>query len=209
MNFPEQHLTPDQISSQVQGMIVSILGYIDANGVALSTSGYNVRIGWPTAGAPAWAITDDVCFVQAIETDDDYDRLREVQELTNGDGTLTEQTSYTRVWEISHAIYGPNSFDHARLIRSGLFQQKYHDVLVAGLEYNSGLYLMSDIRPPMRAPELFEGQWWERTEFRYRLNELVIENDIVNAVKSVEVKIYTQFSPSITEPAADFTVVGE
>ena|ERR1035438_5034044 len=206
----EQHLTPAQISAAVQGMVVSILGYLDSDGNPLPNSGYNVRQSWPTGGAPSWAITDDVCFIQAVEFDDEYDRLREVQELINTPPvTFTEQTSYTRVWEITHELYGPNSFDNARKIRSGIFQQKYHDVLVAAIApMNSGLYLVPDLRPPMRAPELFADQWWERVTFRYRLNELVLENDTVGAVQSVEVKIYNQDSPDLAHPARDLTIIG-
>jgi len=36
-----------------------------------------VRISWPTEGAPAWSITDDVLFIRVVPVDNMYNRQRE------------------------------------------------------------------------------------------------------------------------------------
>jgi hypothetical protein len=89
---------------------------------------------------------------------------------------------YTRVWSIAFAIYGPNSFDHARLIKSALFMDWTHDILAA-----SNLYAVMDISDPRRVPELFSGQWWERVDFSCRFNEGITETTTTPSIASVEV----------------------
>src|SRR5271157_3696137 len=81
--FPERHLTPDQMSNLWQGILIGVLGYTNPSGVPLDTAGYNVRISWPTGGAPSWKIDEDVCFIQAVSADDEYDRLREDEVIDN------------------------------------------------------------------------------------------------------------------------------
>jgi hypothetical protein len=49
------------------------------------------------------------------------------------------------------------------------------------------LYLDTVIGTPMRAPELFQNQWWEKTVFLCRMNEQVTDTLTKNTVQSVEV----------------------
>ena len=205
----DRHLVPSQVNNIMQGMIVGSLGLVDAKGVPLPNAPSAVRIGWPTGGAPSWAITDDICFILATEDDDDYNLLREVSEIDNDPPTtITEQTTYTSVWAIHLCLYGPNSSDIARRIKSSLFQQSTHDVLAGNNPYGGVLYLITNVPRPIRAPELFAGEWWERVDFTFRLNESVIENSVVNAVKSAEVKVYNEDSLLIDNPVVDINVVG-
>src|ERR1700690_311920 len=138
----EQHLATDQMDSVIRGMLFTVLGYVDNEGNPLPTAGNNIRNSWPTGGAPAWKIDEDVCFVQSVEADNQYDRLREVVSSDNTPTTtIIQDTFYTRVWEIRLIHYGPNSFDNVRKVRSSLFQQFTHDTLAG-----QGLYLVTDMR---------------------------------------------------------------
>lgn len=209
MKQADRHLAPAQVNNVMQGMIVSALGLVNDNGVPLPDAPSKVRIDWPTGGAPSWKVDDDVCFIRAVEDDDDYNRLREIQEFDNDPPlTITEQTTYTRVWAIHLVLYGPNSADNARRIRSALFKQATHDILAGNNPYGGVFYLITNIPAPIRAPEVFAAQWWERVDFTFRLNESVVENDVVNSIGSAEVKVYTQDSPSIDKPVRDINVVG-
>jgi hypothetical protein len=97
-------------------------------------------------------------------------------------GGLTKTTNYTRVWRVYWDVYGPNSFDNARLLRTRLFDQDVHDQFSAAL-----LWMVTDPAAPVRAPELFANQWWERVSFSARFNEFVTETLTDQAVASTEV----------------------
>ena len=153
-------------------------------GVLNVTDYAKARIDWPTGGAPGWKISDDVTFIRAVETDDEYNRLRDLKVTTIDADTLQEEITYTRVWEVSFVCYGPNSFDNARNLKSSLLRST--PTLAA-----ANLYPVSDIPAPQRVPELFSGQWWERTDISFRLNEQVTETEVINSIASAEVLIST------------------
>ena len=51
----------------------------------------------------------------------------------------------------------------------------------------SNLYLIPDSAEPLRAPELFSGEWWDRADFRARYYEGVTETIAQQTVASAEV----------------------
>lgn len=175
----EQYLLIGDIDLLMQGVAS------DAIGVPIS--GNEIRFDWVTGGQPAFPITEDVCFIRCVEEDDEYNRIREVRRVFNDPKTLTQSTSYTRVWRVHWTLYGPNSFDRARQLRSALFQQNPKALLA-----ESNLYLIPDQESPRRVPEVFASQWWERVDFSARFNELVIEVTTVPTVGEVEVLTNTQ-----------------
>lgn len=148
---------------------------------------YGVRCGWQQQGQPFPGIAEDVVFVREIEVDDQYNRVRDVSYATSTAGsppitTYTKLTQYTRVWEVFWSVYGPNSFDNARLIRTRLFDQDIHDQFAASL-----LYLITDPSAPRRVPEFEDNQWWERTDFSARFNEFVTESYVAQTVLSDQI----------------------
>jgi hypothetical protein len=184
-------LSQTDCENALQSLITAMLGNTtDANSA--------VRISWPTAGAPGWDITDDVCFVKATLSPSRLSKSRD-RSHSGPSQSLTEKVKYIRVWEINLILYGPNSFDHGRLIKSAL----YMDWVSKELASNT-LAVVIDIDDPRRMPELFSGQWWERSDFSFRLNELVTEEMTVTAIESVEVDLYTQ-DTSVSQPVAVIT----
>ena len=175
----------------------SILNIIDNTHITLSSpatvtgtetltltnvNAYNlVRIDWPTTGQPGWGITENKTFVQAVQNPEEWGNIRDL----SISGTTATYT-YSRVWRINLVNYGPNSFDNMRVIKSGTFLDFFAWQLAA-----SGLYLVTDTKFPRRVPELFQGQWWERTDLSFRYNELVTETITVGIGTSVEVLLYT------------------
>ncbi len=172
-------LTTQQFESVVQALTCSMLGL--GAPTAGSASAKAVRVDWQQTGQPAQQIGEDVAYLKCLTVDDQYNRVRDrsVVNLSNGADELTQ---YTRVWEVTWEIVGPNSFDHARRIRSALFwgEIRYQFSL-------SNLYLVPDLREPQRVPEIRDGQWWPRTDFSARFNEFVTEQYITGTAASVEV----------------------
>jgi hypothetical protein len=180
-------LTQTQIENTFQVLTTEILGEgTDPNSA--------VRISWPTRGATGWEITDDVVFLRATISDDRVNRSRDRSHANPTDGSLTETVTYIRVWKIDFLLYGPNSLDHARLIKSALFMAWTQTTLAA-----SNLAIVLDVADPRRMPELFEAEWWERSDFSARFNELVTEVGSVPAIASIEIDLYTE-DTSVSQP---------
>jgi hypothetical protein len=178
-------LSPVALNSILQTLTCHMLG-IDPTVDPLAYS--KVRISWPTVGQPAWANTDDVCFLQATEQDDQYNRIRDTAYVVVDPITFAKTTTYTRVWKVAWTLYGPTGFDNARLLKSGLFSTGFVDDTLA----NQALYLVSDVSATTRSPEKFSGQWWERTDLTVRMNEQVVETLTIPAISTVEVLLYTE-----------------
>jgi hypothetical protein len=195
-------LTPQLIEPLMQIVTMISLGLDPTD----SASAKAVRVGWQQTGQPASSITEDVVYIRCIEEDDLYNRIRDIElsdVLPEPSAQITQTTSYTRVWRTFWVLYGPSSFDNARKIKSALFAQSIHDILLeafntygqlpSGVTGYGGnevpLYLVTDVTAPVRVPENFGAQWWERVDFSCQFNEGVTEQEVLNAVASAEVII--------------------
>jgi hypothetical protein len=191
-----------------------VLGVTAPNGVTLSNkatiSGASaasvidplawskVRIGWQQQGQPAFGINDDVAIVRCVPVDDPYSRVRDLTYSDGEDGTTVIQTDvFTRAWRTFWTFYGANSLDNARAVRSALLKAYFVDAALA----TSNLYIQPSIAEPLRVPEDYQSQWWERADLFVLFNEQITETYAVNAVASVEVKLYDNQGNS-----ADFSV---
>jgi hypothetical protein len=139
------------------------------------------RVAWQNQ--PAWkSPKEDVVTIMAVVTDDPYNRIRDVMMAPNDTTTITETTNYTRAWEIHLSLYGPRSADNARLIKSCSRLSWFRDIVSA-----SNLYLVPNESDPVRAPENFNMQWWDRSDYRARYYEAVQETITQQTVASAEV----------------------
>lgn len=145
-----------------------------------------VRIAWPTDGAPSWKIDEDVVFLRITPQDDKMARQQNI--IYNPDkedkANLKKQIGYTRVHKVNWTLYGPNSYDDADLIRYLIFESKYMKEFA-----NRNLFLITDVPMPVRLPELYNSQWWERSDFSATFNESVVRENKVPFLTSAEIKI--------------------
>lgn len=168
-------LTLTQLENLFQSVTSQILGTTDPSAV---------RIDWPADGAPSWKINDDVCFIRIDFDDDPITRQVETSyEPLDSDNATVNQSSMD-VIGVDWIVYGPHSFDNARLIRNKLFDPTYKDILAA-----SNVALVTDIAMPRRVPEFFNGQWWNRTSFSANFNELVVRQSSVPYLQSANVQV--------------------
>src|ERR1035441_7112840 len=185
-NIPVGTIITD-VSADEQSLLITL-----SNQATLSTDelvtfndpAYNTRVrtSWEQKGAPGFAITDDVLFIQCVLTPTTYN-IRDESIRIDVDATLLlKKRSYTRVWRVAFVTYGPNSFDSLRLIKSMLLEDFPHDTLAS-----HSLYLVPDSTAIVRNPELFENQWWERSDYAEVFNEEVTEIITVTRVSSVEI----------------------
>ena len=163
-----------------QNLTVQILG-LDPRALASQS---RVRIEWPRNGAPAWKIDEDVAFLLVNFDDDPITRQMEVTYGTQDDANAARALNYTRVLRVSWICYGPNSFNDVNKIRTGLFLPQFAQQLRA-----NDLALITDVPSPIRGPELFNGQWWERSSFYARFNEKITETSTVPYLQGSDVRI--------------------
>jgi hypothetical protein len=143
-----------------------------------------VRIGWQPSGQPAWEIGEDVCILRVVPEDSsDADRQADIKYTRTVDGT-TRQVTYQQVWNCLYTFYGPNAIENGYKVRTALLLGDISETLE-----QIGAYLVPDIAPPARTPELFEAQWWERADLSARFNQLVVETTEEDAAASVEVVV--------------------
>lgn len=148
-----------------------------------------VRIAWPTSGAPSWKINEDIVFLRITPVDDKLARTLNIIYDTNSidNINLNKETGYTRVHKVDFTFYGPNSYDNADLIRYTLLEpNSYKDEFK-----NKNIFVIPDIPMPTRLPELYNGQWWDRTDFSASFNEAVIRRSSIPFIESAEIKLVT------------------
>jgi hypothetical protein len=143
-----------------------------------------IRLAWPTTGAPAWKISDDIVFLRITPQDDKLTRQQDIIYNPNDDLNTTKETGYTRVHKVDWTLYGPNSYDNADLIRFNIFKEDYSNILKT-----NNLFLITDVPMPVRLPELYNGQWWERTDFNATFNEMVVRRETVPYINSTDFRI--------------------
>jgi hypothetical protein len=182
-------LTVAQINTLMQSWTCGALGINPVDPT-------QVRYDWPTQGQPFQTVNQDICYLSCLLQDSQYSRVR--NKTYTGSGPVVENWTYTRNWRISWTLYGPNSLDRARAIHTATFIDYFNDLL-----NGSSLFPISEPAEPVRMPENFNAQWWERVDFSIDTYENVTETISDGVVTSVEIKVY---DGSPNDPVADFTV---
>ena len=172
-------------------------------GAAYDVNSSLVRFSWPTAGAPFQDINDDIMYVSCLVRDENYDKIRELIEGPES-GPILETWHYTRVWTIRLVSYGPNSYDNLRAAASAIYQPYFTEQFALGQ-----LFPVPEFAPPVRAPEQFNAQWWERADFRFDLYEWVTEMIERNTISSAEVIVITPDMMGGNTIVADINLVAE
>lgn len=174
-------LTLKQLEDIFRNLTCTLLGLNPVDPVNNS----KVRLAWPTGGAPGWKITDDVVFLRVRSTGNEYSKLRDTEYTPGVDPDINKITSYTLPRAVSWTCYGPNSFDNIETIRNGLFS--------AGSTLStSNLSLVVDVPVPVRCPELFDGRWWERSDFSATFFEKVTRQSTISTIQGVNIIVKTE-----------------
>ena len=173
-------LTKDQINALIQTLTCGMLGINPPDP-------FQVRVDWPIEGQPAQNNQTDVCYIRCTTKDNPYSRIRDrvlTQAGTGKSAVLTENWFYTRVWQIAWTFYGPNSTDRARMVWDAMFMDYFADELAA-----ENLFPVPDMPEPIRVPENFNAQWWERADFEVEMYEGISETINDGIATSVQVTV--------------------
>lgn len=124
-----------------------------------------IRIAWPTQGAPPWKITDDKAFLRLTFENDEYTKQREYTYRRKSNLLASQVMDMTNCVRVAWTFYGPNSWANAFKV----FSMLGNPMLTLSLEQNR-VFLIPDMPSPVRSPELFSGQFWERSDVYGRFN---------------------------------------
>ncbi|KKQ88298.1 MAG: hypothetical protein UT13_C0002G0007 [Candidatus Pacebacteria bacterium GW2011_GWF2_38_9] len=174
--------TKDQLENIFWSITTKILGFNPENSLHQD----KVRISWPTDGQPAFEIGKDYAYLKVVEVDSPINRLRNVTFTQQDVNNATQKSEYTRVIQVMWTFYGPSSYDRADLVKHSIFLDEYKSLFNA-----NNLYLITDVASPMRIPEQFQGQWWERCDFTASFNEYVKRENTVPYIQSADITIKT------------------
>lgn len=151
------------------------------------TAGTQVRQSWPNAGAPAYKQSDNVSFIRCIEVDDWYNKVSDYGLTPNDDVSVELNIEKTRVWRVFWELRGPTSYSRGSLLKTAMQLELIHDSLAP-----FSLYLVPSINNPQRMPELFEGNWWERSDIYMHFNEQVNDSIVIPTVASIPIQVSTE-----------------
>ena len=166
-------LTRDQFEELVYDVTATIL------------TGANIRRSWQKDGAPAFSVDDNVVFFKIVEVHSEMSKQRDsFYSQTVSPASSNMEKGSTRTVSVEWTFYGDNAWDNATALKNGLYDQENHDTLA-----KSNVYMVPDFPPPRRAPELFEGMWYERWDLAVPFNELVVFNKEVAYLKAVEIEV--------------------
>lgn len=180
------YLTKNELEELFYDYTLAILGI-----------GFDIRRSWPTEGAPAFEVDNDVTFYKIYDVPSPMSVLREdnfSQEGSPEEGNM--ETTYTRTLQVNWTFYGPNSWNNIDVLRNKVFRQEFRNMLAV-----QNIYLIPDFDPPRRVPELFQSLWYERCDIMMRFNERITTNYPVNNIESVEIGIFNNIGKK-----ADFEV---
>lgn len=179
INVADTVLSLEAIEDLMWLVTLRILNYSDTE-----PNQDKIRIAWPQSGAPAWKITEDICFIRVNGENSPVTQQRDVnyhqKDVDNAQMTI----GYTRYHVVQWTLYGPNSYERADTIRNALFLPQHKQAL-----REKNLYIVPPISVPKRTPELFDGQWWPRVDFIAAFNEAVQRETEIPYIKSADIQI--------------------
>lgn len=168
-------LTQTQLENIFQSWTSTVLNTTDPSAV---------RISWPQDGAPVWGIDDDVCFIAVTPIDTVYSHQVQTDYSEYDANNANVNLTYSAGIRVGWTLYGPNAYDRAGVLWSQLFSNDAKDTFAS-----SNLALILDVPQPIRTPELFNGQWFNRATLYANFNELVIRNSTVPYLQTPDVQV--------------------
>ena len=168
-------MTLDSFNLLIRKAVMEILSLTDKKAV---------RISWPKSGMPDWSISENVIFVRSYPVDDPYNRIKDIKYREKDPVSVIRSETYTRVMGVDLIMYGPDSFDHADLVRNDIGKNET-------LKKNK-VFLVYDRKAPVRSPELFRGQWWERSTLSLQFNEQIMREYTNPTISDVRISVRTE-----------------
>lgn len=143
----------------------------------------NIRFSYQDKGQPSFSSSEDVIFLNIIETDSEFGKENEIIEKYNSETDTVERIRQrTIVYKVNFIVYGQKGNLYVNKIRNGFFLQEVKQYLG---EHN--LYIIPNFGKANFLPEMSNGGWYIRhdfsTEWNYLWTSPVEELDYISQVE--------------------------
>ena len=146
-----------------------------------------VAFSWNSKGESVPVVKGNVCYVALTPVDDNYNRLRDIRYVDEGERDLVAYDEHTDVYEVHFVNYGPEAFESARAIRNGLFTDRVRRHLRL-----HDMALITDVPAVIRLPELHGADWANRADLKARFNVFVRLVDEMMTYERVRAEVVTE-----------------
>ena len=152
-----------------------------ATGLASSS----VLVAYTRLGKPSFDNGTDMVYIRLMQESDDrmkYKNRTSVYSTETQKFTFSQQSS--RTLDLGITFYGPNCMKYAQKANE-FFYFANTKLLLA----QSNLFLVAERTVgPIRIPEQFNGQWWERADLNLLLYNTVLVENIVEKFNSYTIE---------------------
>lgn len=170
-------LTLRQIEDLLRTMTLNITGL----------DGDKVRFAYPAKGQPAWDIDKNYIVITLAPVSNPYDKLRDIKFKEFDDDNAEQEVFYTRVFSCLWTHYGPDAYDLADELRSGLLLEENRRTLAV-----NDIFPLTQVPTPVRIPYDYNAQWWERVDLQAYYNVGTLRTSEMPYLKSADISIYTE-----------------
>ena len=148
----------------------------------------HIRENYPGDSSPFAKKGENTLYYYVTPTDEPINRQIDTVR-TAGSGTNLRQTvSYNRVLQIYLTVYGPDSYDILTNLRLKLLSGAAGQNPLRA----AGLYLVPDVAEPNLLWEIYQNQWYQRSDLQFRCNQLATLETEIPSVEVADIVLMTE-----------------
>ncbi len=147
-----------------------------------------IRENYPADSSPFPRKDENTLYYYVMPADDPINRQTDTGYSTGSGGNLKQTASYNRVLQMYITVYGPDAYDILTNLRLKL---------LAGASGQSplrttGLYIIPDIAEPPLLWEIYQNQWFQRSDLQFKCNQLATLETGIPYVEVANIVLMTE-----------------
>lgn len=148
----------------------------------------HIRENYPADSSPFAAKDENTLYYYVMPADDPINRQTDTGSSTGSGDNLKQTASYNRVMQMYITVYGPDAYDILTNLRLKL---------LAGAGGQSplrtaGLYIIPDIAEPPLLWEIYQNQWFQRSDLQFKCNQLATLETEIPSVKVADIVLMSE-----------------
>lgn len=148
----------------------------------------HIRENYPADSSPFAAKDENTLYYYVMPADDPINRQTDTVYRAGSGVNLKQTASYNRVMQMYITVYGPDAYDILTALRLKL---------LAGASGQSplrtaGLYIIPDIAEPPLLWEIYQNQWFQRSDLQFKCNQLATLETGIPYVEVADIVLMTE-----------------
>ena len=148
----------------------------------------HIRENYPGDSSPFAKKSENTLYYYVTPTDEPINRQIDTVRTAGSSNNLRQTVSYNRVLQIYLTVYGPDSYDILTNLRLKLLQKASGQNPIRA----AGLYLVPDVAEPNLLWEIYQNQWYQRSDLQFRCNQLATLETTIPSVEVADIVIMTE-----------------